>query len=473
MRLRRHRHRRDHRRRTATADSRPAWTDAVYVSAALLTTVGLLDRRRRSPGRLVAQLQRQAAIDPLTGLATRRVLDHAAQSALSGAASGEGTALILIDVDDFKSVNDRYGHPAGDEVLIQLAELLIDGCRDDDIVSRMGGDEIALLLPGCSAETPWSARRPDHVGRPGAPVPPARRQAALDLGQRGARPRTDPRRRRPFAVRGRRCRAVRGEAGRPKPVRRTAPAADQLTMRMSVGDGPPRTKLTRRSTRRLFAIYAVVSLVPVVVLGLVLLQLLASQSDSQGLAEGTAGPPHPARGDRAAARRQRPAAAALTPDETAALTSSVDRIVQNGQVVRLRLRDLDGKVVYAYGDDVRRHRTDDDEALEAAHGETMAGLTYLNRDDAGATGRPGTARRRGLRAARSRRRPARGSASSSSTCPTPRSPPTSRDGQSTVTVVLGVGLLAVWAACSRCRCRSPAGCGARPDSTPCWPTTTR
>ncbi len=96
------------------------------------------------------QLRQQAAVDPQTGLVTRRVLDQAAQSALSGAASRLGTALMLVDIDDFKLINDKYGHPAGDEVLVQLAALLIRGCRPNDIVSRLGGDELALLLLGCS-----------------------------------------------------------------------------------------------------------------------------------------------------------------------------------------------------------------------------------------------------------------------------------------------------------------------------------
>ncbi len=126
-----------------------------------ITTAALLVKAGQRQDVLIAKLQHQAAIDPLTGLATRRVLDQAAMSALSGAASGDGTALILIDVDDFKAVNDNFGHPGGDEVLIQLANLLVEGCRQDDLVSRLGGDEIALLLPGCSEQA--LLRRADQI----------------------------------------------------------------------------------------------------------------------------------------------------------------------------------------------------------------------------------------------------------------------------------------------------------------------
>lgn len=127
-----------------------AVTDMGYVSAALITTAVLLVRSGERQDDLVTRLERLAAVDPLTGLATRRVLDEAARSAISGAVSQEGTSLILLDVDEFKSVNDRYGHPGGDEVLVQLADYLVRSARRDDVVSRLGGDEMAVLMPGCS-----------------------------------------------------------------------------------------------------------------------------------------------------------------------------------------------------------------------------------------------------------------------------------------------------------------------------------
>jgi diguanylate cyclase (GGDEF)-like protein len=132
-----------------------------YVTATLVTTAVLLVRSGERQALLISKLERQAAIDPLTGLVTRRVLDEAAQSAMTGAASGQGTSLILLDVDDFKSINDRYGHPAGDDVLVQLASLLVGSSRSEDVVSRMGGDEIALLLPGCPASA--LRERAEHI----------------------------------------------------------------------------------------------------------------------------------------------------------------------------------------------------------------------------------------------------------------------------------------------------------------------
>jgi diguanylate cyclase (GGDEF)-like protein len=135
----------------AQLPDRESIVDAGYVTAALVTAAVLLTVSTERQARLVARLEQMAAIDPLTGLVTRRVLDQAASSALSGANSDEGTSLILLDVDNFKTINDQYGHPAGDEILVQLADLIVLGTRREDVVCRLGGDEVAVLLPACSS----------------------------------------------------------------------------------------------------------------------------------------------------------------------------------------------------------------------------------------------------------------------------------------------------------------------------------
>jgi diguanylate cyclase (GGDEF)-like protein len=132
---------------------RVAVVQAGYLVAAILTTMALLIVSGDRQDALVAELRALAAVDSLTGLVTRRVFNEAATSALSGAASANGTGLILIDIDHFKQVNDDYGHLAGDEVLVQLSQLLLAGTRATDTVSRMGGDEIAVLVSGCSVES--------------------------------------------------------------------------------------------------------------------------------------------------------------------------------------------------------------------------------------------------------------------------------------------------------------------------------
>jgi diguanylate cyclase (GGDEF)-like protein len=134
----------------ALLPAKEALVQSSYLLAALVTTVALLVVSGERQDELVAELRKQAAVDSLTGLVTRRVLDEAASSALSGAASEQGTGLILLDIDHFKRVNDEYGHLAGDAVLVQVSRLLLSTTRAGDTVSRMGGDEIAVLLAGCS-----------------------------------------------------------------------------------------------------------------------------------------------------------------------------------------------------------------------------------------------------------------------------------------------------------------------------------
>lgn len=132
-----------------------ALTDVTYVGVTLVMMTVLLVGAGQRQETLTAELRRRAATDPLTGLVTRRVLDEAAQTALASATNNGGTVLILTDIDHFKTINDRYGHPVGDAALVHVADILSTHSRPQDVVSRLGGDEIALLLPGC----------PAHLGR--------------------------------------------------------------------------------------------------------------------------------------------------------------------------------------------------------------------------------------------------------------------------------------------------------------------
>lgn len=94
------------------------------------------------------QLKYLAATDPLTGLYNRRALTDLSQRELDRARrSGEPPAFLIIDVDDFKTVNDRYGHDAGDAALQAISSHLKSVLRSHDVVSRFGGDEFAALLP--------------------------------------------------------------------------------------------------------------------------------------------------------------------------------------------------------------------------------------------------------------------------------------------------------------------------------------
>jgi diguanylate cyclase (GGDEF)-like protein len=140
-----------------------AVTDLAYVGVTVVLIGVLLARAGAQHDRLVAQLSRRAAVDPLTGLVTRRVLDEALSSALSSARTDAGTALVLLDVDRFKTVNDTHGHPVGDDALHHIGVLLTARSRAQDVVARMGGDELAVLLPGCAFDT--AVRRAEDLVR--------------------------------------------------------------------------------------------------------------------------------------------------------------------------------------------------------------------------------------------------------------------------------------------------------------------
>lgn len=103
-------------------------------------------RRRES----LEQLERAALVDPLTGVANRRAFDAELPLALRRATDGRyPLGLVVLDLNDFKAVNDELGHEAGDELLISAAAAWADALRAGDLLARLGGDEFAVILPSC------------------------------------------------------------------------------------------------------------------------------------------------------------------------------------------------------------------------------------------------------------------------------------------------------------------------------------
>lgn len=115
---------------------------AVVVSAAAYVFAQRNDSQRHS-------LEHLATIDPLTGVKNRRSMDEELNLAVSHAErTGLPYALVMLDIDHFKKVNDEYGHGVGDSVLVDLVALIQQSTRKSDQLFRYGGEEFVLLLPG-------------------------------------------------------------------------------------------------------------------------------------------------------------------------------------------------------------------------------------------------------------------------------------------------------------------------------------
>jgi diguanylate cyclase (GGDEF)-like protein len=136
----------------------------VGVNAIIAHNRGRLDARRRAAER---RLSHQAFTDSLTGLANRALFQERLADAVA-ARNGRPVTVVLIDLDDFKNVNDDLGHTIGDDLLVTVAQRLGEQVRPGDTLARLGGDEFALLLGGTGAtdSIALAGRLLDEIGRP-------------------------------------------------------------------------------------------------------------------------------------------------------------------------------------------------------------------------------------------------------------------------------------------------------------------
>lgn len=119
---------------------------ALVITCAILG--GLHNRQRLASLLAEHRMTQMAMLDALTGVSSRRHLDSVLLAELAAVGRGKDLAIILTDVDRFKSVNDRFGHDAGDDVLRAVARVLQQGARLSDVIGRWGGEEFMIICPG-------------------------------------------------------------------------------------------------------------------------------------------------------------------------------------------------------------------------------------------------------------------------------------------------------------------------------------
>ncbi len=134
-------------------------TEQLVVGAVVRVRVSAQSFLSRVPGasawprrRLELEHRRTASVDPLTGVANRRAFLEAGERLLQRTlAEGRPAAVLVLDLDLFKTINDTFGHHTGDRVLCAFCDTAADTLRPNDLFGRMGGEEFACLLPGASA----------------------------------------------------------------------------------------------------------------------------------------------------------------------------------------------------------------------------------------------------------------------------------------------------------------------------------
>ena len=133
------------------------WLTLVGLVIGAATLIRLLTERNDA---LIGELSGAARSDRLTGLANRLAFEeHLGRELARASRSGEPLTLLMGDLDNFKQVNDQWGHAAGDHLLADVAQVLRERLRETDTPARLGGDEFAILLPGTDTE------RANEIGR--------------------------------------------------------------------------------------------------------------------------------------------------------------------------------------------------------------------------------------------------------------------------------------------------------------------
>jgi two-component system cell cycle response regulator len=128
------------------------WAFGLLLCAAALAALALYWRRQHA-----RRLSELIQADPLTGLVNRRTIFERLEALLARLAEDRGdAAVLLIDLDNFRSVNDRYGHPVGDVVLQSVGAALRAALRPGDEVARLGGEEFMIVLPRTDAASAMS-----------------------------------------------------------------------------------------------------------------------------------------------------------------------------------------------------------------------------------------------------------------------------------------------------------------------------
>jgi diguanylate cyclase (GGDEF)-like protein len=168
-------------RRAATPDAAEPATET-RTDDELETALAEMNQMNAELMLLRDQAEVHAQTDQLTGLNNRRAFEESLTRALAAQYDeGHTVAVLMIDIDHFKAVNDTHGHARGDAVLCELADRLRAGAREDDVIARWGGEEFVVLLPGFPCNEEILARRAEVVRQAVATTPAAADDLTIPL----------------------------------------------------------------------------------------------------------------------------------------------------------------------------------------------------------------------------------------------------------------------------------------------------